>query len=510
MPASDKQTIEQLIGDLDRLVLAESNWERAEFCGDRNNTGPRNAMREHWTKEQREAAFAQLVAEREPYRREADQHKQTVLALRESIGEKLDRAISIAAKAKESSNDLRVLQRNMQHLYPEPVFADGKLVSRGCFIDADLRDYATSFLKDLLIRLPIREDERGDEGVSPAARAFQRQQFRKAMDELFEQGQIEYERDLAEMRKQPGFAPMLADPLRKQLDADCRSTVEKYRQRRAKWRGKFYEDLSPQEQDEERQLTNEQEREMSELRWRSHKLQQVYGVHSPDPLRRPDQLVKSIRVWQMWAETLIQSGDNQNRYATERAAEARKAALLLRQQFPSLASVPPPLGDAMHDLGVLLDWAITSNRDVNEWRREAGMFPDGPDGPAMKIFSKAIETNRPVTKAEITEILAEHAGTKSTQAKSVDIAYLSHAAAFAMLRIGNKTSKEASKIMASIRQKAGQTLICRKAGNEFKYEPECWNTVVKLIGKAGGIENYTPTGVEIAEEKVRIRREKGH
>jgi hypothetical protein len=209
-----------------------------------------------------------------------------------------------------------------------------------------------------------------DDFVSSAAKEFQRQQFRKAINDLAEQGRIAHERDLAEMRKQPGFAPMQADPQWKQLELDWRETVERYKQRRAKWHDKFHEDLSPEEQAEEKQLTNEQEREMQELRWRAYKLQQAYGVHAPDPLRTPEQLVRSIRAWQMWAETLSQPGDNQNAYATERAAEARKAALLLRLQYPSLASVPPPIADAIHDLGVLLDWAITANRDLSQSQSE--------------------------------------------------------------------------------------------------------------------------------------------
>jgi hypothetical protein len=647
MSDGDREAIGRLIDSLDRLEPIESNWERAELCADRSNSGPREAMRDYWTPEQRKATFAQLEAEREPWRRAADESKKAVLVLREFINEELNRAITIAAKSKESSNDLRVLQRNLQHLYPDPVFSDGKLVSNGCFVDADLRDRAMSFLKDLLIRLPAGDAKPGvagkrviptsmegpanfeggckmsaseherfrsvtklfeqwatmrtnfeaseavgtidsfpiastvkmndlllkfceaakpyivvaahfgieaeplrmiccethrysdrpairkvlselenklrfgdtvskpartrDDDISPSARAFQRQQIRKMVNDLAVQARIDHEKDLVEMRKQPGFAPMLADPKWQPLDTEWRSTVEKYQQRREKWRDKFYEDLSPEEQEEERQLTNEQEHEMSELRRRLYRLQQAYSVHGPDPLRTPDQLVKSIRSWQLWAETLNQPGDNQNCYATERAAEARKAALRLREQYHSLASVPLPLSDTMNDLGSLLDWAITANRDVNEYKRKEGMFPGGPDGQAVKDFLHAVDANRPATVADVAKIVAEQVGAKNAHAKP-DIAYwLPHAAAFAMLRIEDRTSKEQSKIMASIRMKAGESLKCRKAGNQFEYEPASWTAVVKLIGKEGGVERYAgPSRENIEAEKAKIRGEKGH
>jgi hypothetical protein len=233
--------------------------------------------------------------------------------------------------------------------------------------DSGIQDKELDKVKSSVIRIAAAAHQRtiNGEPLSSAAKEFQRQQFRKAINDLLEEGRVEHEKDLVEMRKQPGFAPLLADPQWQQLESDWRSTVSKYQERRAKWHGKFYEDLAPAEQAEERQLTNEQEREMADLRWRAYKLQQAYGVHSPDPLRTPDQLVKAIRVWQMWGEVLNQPGDNPNQYLTERAAEARKAALLLRFQFPALISVPLPLTNPGHDLSALLDWAITANRATN-------------------------------------------------------------------------------------------------------------------------------------------------
>ncbi|MGA2585360.1 MAG: hypothetical protein ABSG31_18985 [Tepidisphaeraceae bacterium] len=83
-------------------------------------------------------------------------------------------------------------------------------------------------------------------------------------------------------------------------------------------------------------------------------------------------------------------------------------------------------------------------------------------------------------------------------------ATLPHLAAFAMLGIEGRDNKSQSKIMERIRTKASGALICEKRGTVWFYDPTSWAAIVRLIGEAGGVNEYTPTPGEIAEEKRKI------
>ena len=165
-----------------------------------------------------------------------------------------------------------------------------------------------------------------DEYVPPDVKEFRRQQELELVNAVQKQSRIETKKNLRELRKQPGYAKLKKDPRWKPLDNEFRSTYKKFRLLRARWHGKSYHDLSPQEQLEEGQLTIDEDREMSDLRWRLRRLSEDYHVHSPDLLRTPDGLASFIRVALCWAKT----PNMQDGFAIGQAAKAREAATNLR------------------------------------------------------------------------------------------------------------------------------------------------------------------------------------
>jgi hypothetical protein len=186
-----------------------------------------------------------------------------------------------------------------------------------------------------------------------------------------------------------------------------------------------------------------------------------------------------------------------------------------------MVPVPPDTAEAVEKLMGLTysDWRIkTPNwHTVRSWIG-AGRW-SGADLDRMTIEDIRQELNAkhlvrlPLgTKAETTTSTFssfDPAGLLMGNQGPAKATLIPHAAAFGMLGIKDKSDREASDIMASIRMIAGDTLICEKLGNKYGYDLESWTKIVKLVKKRG-VDAYlcqdNPTEVE--ERKAQVRAEK--
>jgi hypothetical protein len=98
---------------------------------------------------------------------------------------------------------------------------------------------------------------------------------------------------------------------------------------------------------------------------------------------------------------------------------------------------------------------------------------------------------------------------------------ITHGDAVAMLKLGNVTAKEESRVMERIRRAAGNRLHFEKAGNKFRYGLDDWHTVLTSIrsmrtrGDAGDVPaikrfiDPSPVEIEIRKTAIRAGRSPG-
>jgi hypothetical protein len=79
--------------------------------------------------------------------------------------------------------------------------------------------------------------------------------------------------------------------------------------------------------------------------------------------------------------------------------------------------------------------------------------------------------------------------------------------AFKMLGINECDAKQRSKIMARIRKWAREILTVEKCGNHFKFEPNGWKAVAKLVSNSSNPRSFDPSPDDIKAAKSKINAE---
>lgn len=103
----------------------------------------------------------------------------------------------------------------------------------------------------------------------------------------------------AELKEQPGYKAMLADPEYIRLVAKFEKVSGRYRTRRRKWNGKLHEELTPLEQRELDDLSRAEADELQAVYFKINELKKDYGLVDPVDLRSPlqrllDKCLRSI------------------------------------------------------------------------------------------------------------------------------------------------------------------------------------------------------------------------